>query len=160
MVVMTDGENDVLSNGNQINSLNGTWYSAYGRGKKTTLNRFGTTNSPGTSAAPNDNMIDLCNNTKEKGVTTYTVASRMNSSTVQNRLRSCASTTAHYSYAADGVALASAFDHAGESIANTNSVGLRGYSAAAIFQMEQTSNLRVFGCDIDHIAFNPDKLYV
>ena len=34
LVLMTDGENDVLSNGQEINSLNGTWYSAYGRGKE------------------------------------------------------------------------------------------------------------------------------
>ncbi len=120
MVVMTDGENDVLSSGNQINSLNGTWYSAYGRGKETSYNRFGTTDSYQTSAALNDNMIELCNNIKAQGVTIYTVAFRVNSPTVQNRLRSCASTVTHYSYAADGVALAAVFDHIGENVANTN----------------------------------------
>jgi Flp pilus assembly protein TadG len=120
MVVMTDGENDVLSNGNQINSLNGTWYSAYGRGKEITLNRFGTTTASQTSAALNENMIELCDNIKEQGVTIYTVAFRVNSSTVQNRLKACASTEAHYSYAANGVALAAVFDHIGENVANTN----------------------------------------
>ena len=44
MVLMTDGENDVLSSGNEVNCLNGTWYSAYGRGKQAlATNRFGTT---------------------------------------------------------------------------------------------------------------------
>ncbi|WP_373504781.1 hypothetical protein [Aestuariivirga sp.] len=120
MVLMTDGENDVLSSGNQINNLNGTWYSAYGRGKATTNNRFGTTTSSQTSAALDTKMTELCNNIKAQGITLYTVAFRVNSTSIQNRLRACATTEANYSYAADGVALAAVFDHIGENVANTN----------------------------------------
>ncbi len=119
MVLMTDGENDVLSNGNQVNTLNGTWYSAYGRGKAETSNRFGTTDSSQTSAALNTRLTTLCENIKAQGITIYTVAFRVNSTSIQNRLRNCATSVTHYSYAADGVALAAIFDHIGENVANT-----------------------------------------
>ncbi|MCB1376758.1 MAG: VWA domain-containing protein [Alphaproteobacteria bacterium] len=120
LVLMTDGENDVLSNGNQINSLNGTWYSAYGRGKAATGNRFGTTNSNQVNGALDTAMSTLCENIKAQGIVVYTVAFRVNSTSIQNRLRSCASTDAHYSYAANGVALAAIFNHIGENVANTS----------------------------------------
>ena len=120
MVLMTDGENDVLSNGNEINSFNGTWYSAYGRGKASSFNRFGTTTSNQTSAALDSKLATLCTRIKAQNITLYTVAFRVNSSTIQNRLRTCATTTAHYSYAADGVALAAVFNHIGENVANTS----------------------------------------
>ncbi len=120
MVLMTDGENDVLSNGNEVNTLNGTWYSAYGRGKASSFNRFGTTTSSQTRAALDDRMDTLCANIKAQGVIVYTVAFRVTSTAIQNRLKACASSEANYSYAADGVALAAIFNHIGENVTNTN----------------------------------------
>ena len=41
MVIMTDGDNDISAG---LDTLNGTTYTAYGRGKETLAdNRFGTT---------------------------------------------------------------------------------------------------------------------
>lgn len=120
LVLMTDGENDVLSNGNQINSLNGTWYSAYGRGKASSYNRFGTTTSSSTTAALDADMAELCTNIKNEGITIYTIAFRVNSTSIQNKLRNCATSNAHYSYAADGVALSAIFNHIGEDVINTS----------------------------------------
>jgi hypothetical protein len=121
MVLMTDGENDVLSNGNTINTLNGSWYSAYGRGKTTPVssNRFGTTTSSNWNPALDTAMQTLCTNIKAQKITLYTVAFRVNSSTILNNLRTCATSDAHYSYAADGVALGQIFNHIGENVINT-----------------------------------------
>ena len=120
MVLMTDGENDVLSSGNQVSSLNGTWYSAYGRGKQATAtNRFGTTTASAANGALNTAMSTLCTNIKAQKITLYTVAFRVNSSTILNNLKNCATSEAHYSYAADGVALAQIFNHIGENVINT-----------------------------------------
>lgn len=119
IVLMTDGENDVLSNGNQINSLNGSWYSAYGRGKATSQNRFGTTSTSNWNPALTTNMQTLCTNIKAQNITIYTVAFRVNSSTILNNLKTCATSEGHYSYAADGVALGQIFNHIGENVINT-----------------------------------------
>ncbi len=119
MVLMTDGENDVMSSGNQINTLNGTWYSAYGRGRAAIANnRFGTTSSSGWNSALDTNMLTLCSNIKAEGITLYTVAFRVSSPTILNNLRNCATSVSHYSYAADGVALGTIFDHIGENVTN------------------------------------------
>ncbi|MBM3519777.1 MAG: VWA domain-containing protein [Alphaproteobacteria bacterium] len=119
MVLMTDGENDVLSGGNEVNSLNGSWYSSYGRSKATSNNRFGTTTTSQANAALDTAMLSICTKIKNEGITLYTVAFRVNSTTIQNNLKNCATSLTHYSYAADGVALAAVFDHIGENVANT-----------------------------------------
>ena len=119
MVLMTDGENDVLSNGNEVSSLNGGWYSAYGRSKATTSNRFGTTTTSQVNGALDTAMLSICTKIKNEGITLYTVAFRVSSTTIQNNLKNCATSLTHYSYAADGVALAAVFDHIGENVANT-----------------------------------------
>lgn len=120
LVLMTDGENDVLSNGNEVNTLNGTWYSSYGRVKAATGNRFGTTSSSSANGALDTAMSTLCTNAKNAGITIYTVAFRVSSSSITNRLKACATDESHYSYAADGVALAAIFNHIGENVANTH----------------------------------------
>ncbi|MBI2717725.1 MAG: VWA domain-containing protein [Rhizobiales bacterium] len=120
MVLMTDGENDVLSNGNEINTLNGTWYSSYGRGKATAGNRFGTTTSSSTGAALDTAMLTLCSNIKAKGVEIYTVAFRVTKTNIQNNLKTCATDAAHYSFAADGVALGTVFNSIGLNVQNSS----------------------------------------
>jgi Flp pilus assembly protein TadG len=120
LVLMTDGENDVLSGGNQVNTLNGTWYSAFGRGKASAHNRFKTTTTSATSGALDTAMLKLCANIKASGITVYTVAFRVNSSTILGNLQQCATSPSHFSYAANGVALAAIFNHIGENVANTS----------------------------------------
>lgn len=120
MVLMTDGQNDVLSGGSQVNSFNGTWYSAYGRGKATTGNRFGTTDSASTSNALNTAMATLCTNIKDSGIEIYTIAFRVTDPTILSHLEDCATDEFHYSYAADGVALGTVFNHIGENVTNAS----------------------------------------
>ena len=120
LVLMTDGQNDVLSGGSQVNTFNGTWYSAYGRGKATTGNRFGTTTSSGTGAALNEAMLTLCSNIKESGIEIYTIAFRVTDPTILDHLEECATDEYHYSFAADGVALGTIFNHIGENVTNAS----------------------------------------
>ncbi|MFT3989419.1 pilus assembly protein TadG-related protein [Aestuariivirga sp.] len=119
MVLMTDGENDVLSNGSQVNTLNGTWYSSYGRGKAATANRFGTTTATSTGAALDANMLTLCSNIKATGIEIYTVAFRVTNTNILANLQACATDSSHYSFAADGVALGTVFNHIGDNVNST-----------------------------------------
>ena len=80
MVLMTDGENDVLSSGNQVNSVStapGTVPTAAARPRPSIASA--TTNSYQTSAALDTKMTTLCNNIKAQGITLYTVAFRVSS---------------------------------------------------------------------------------
>jgi hypothetical protein len=117
LVLMTDGENDVVQiSSGKTNDLNGTFYSAYGYGKAPTYNRFGVTT--GWNAALDQKMLTLCSRIKEQGITIFTVAFRVSSPTILGNLKNCASTEAHYSFAVDGTALNSVFDHIGQNISN------------------------------------------
>jgi len=61
-------------------------------------------------------MMELCTNIKATGVEIYTVAFRVNTTTILNNLKNCASSTAHYSKAADGTELAAVFTAIGENV--------------------------------------------
>ena len=87
--------------------------------RRTATNRFGTTTASAANGALNTAMSTLCTNIKAQKITLYTVAFRVNSSTILNNLKNCATSEAHYSYAADGVALAQIFNHIGENVINT-----------------------------------------
>src|SRR5204862_5160945 len=100
--------------------LNGTWYSAYGRVTATTGNRFGTTSWSSANSALDTAMLSLCTKIKAKGVEIYTVAFRVSNTNILNNLKSCASDTSHYSYAADGVALGTVFSHIGQNVNNAS----------------------------------------
>ncbi len=114
LVLMTDGENNVSGG---LNSLNGSSYSAYGF-PTTTLakNRFGSTTPSQAESKLDDAMMELCTNIKATGVEIYTVAFRVNTTTILNNLKNCASSPAHYSKAADGTELAAVFTAIGENV--------------------------------------------
>lgn len=118
MVLMTDGENDVLSSGNQVNNLNGGWYSSYGRIKAATNNRFGTTSVSAANAALDSNMLAICDNIKRQNVEIYTVAFRVSSTNILNNLKTCATDADHAKQAADGIALGTVFSNIGLNVAN------------------------------------------
>ncbi len=117
LVLMTDGENNVSGG---LNSLNGSSYSAYGF-PTTALanNRFGSTNSSQAESRLDAAMLQLCTNIKQKGIVIYTVAFRVNSTTILNNLKACATSLAHYNYAGNGVALSQVFSSIGESVKAT-----------------------------------------
>ena len=69
MVVMTDGDNDISAG---VDTLNGTTYTAYGRGKETLAsNRFGTTSNSSIMPALDDAMTAACTKAKAEGIELY-----------------------------------------------------------------------------------------
>ena len=117
LVLMTDGENTVLSGDVALNSLNGTSYSAYGFATAPLAkNRFGTTTATLSDSRLDEAMLELGANIKETGIEIYTVAFRVNSSTIINNLKACATSEEYYSYAADGTQLSEVFTSIAESV--------------------------------------------
>ena len=64
MVIMTDGDNDISAG---VDTLNGTVYSAYGRGTETLANnRFGSTSSSNRMTELDDAMSAACTRSRLK----------------------------------------------------------------------------------------------
>ncbi|CAN5271913.1 pilus assembly protein TadG-related protein [soil metagenome] len=128
IVLMTDGENSVLSGTTEVNSTNGSFYNAYGYGKQALANnRFGTTTSSKLDDALNTKTAALCNNIKaarktnpkDKSTTipvyeVYTVVFDLSSTTVENMLRTCATDAEHYANASSNDQLKDIFAAIGE----------------------------------------------
>ncbi len=69
MVIMTDGDNDISAG---VDTLNGTTYTAYGRGKETLAsNRFGTTSNSSIMPALDTAMSEACAKAKAEGIELY-----------------------------------------------------------------------------------------
>ena len=69
MVIMTDGDNDISAG---LDTLNGTTYTAYGRGKETLAdNRFGTTSDSSIMGKLDDAMSAACTQAKAEGIELY-----------------------------------------------------------------------------------------
>jgi hypothetical protein len=117
VVLMTDGDND-LSAG--VDTLNGTVYSSYGRGKETlATNRFGTTSDSSIMTNLDTAMTEVCNKIKATGTELY-VTSFGNgvSSSTRTKLQSCATRPSNYQHATTSAALATFFNHIGEDVLN------------------------------------------
>jgi hypothetical protein len=117
VVLMTDGDNELNAG---INTLNGTVYSAYGRGKEALANnRFGST-SDSTKMTELDNaMLEVCSKIKATGTELY-VTSFGNgvSDTTRAHLQSCATDADNYQHATSSADLAAFFNHIGEDVLN------------------------------------------
>ena len=106
-----------LSGSAALNSLNGTSYNAYGYiTAPIAKNRFGTATATSADAKLDDAALELCTNIKASGIEIYTVAFRVNTSTITNNLKACATSEDHYSYAADGTQLSEVFTSIAESV--------------------------------------------
>jgi Flp pilus assembly protein TadG len=117
VVLMTDGDND-LSAG--VDTLNGTVYSAYGRGTETlATNRFGSTSSSNKMTELDNAMLEVCNKIKATGTQLY-VTSFGNgvSSSTRARLQACATDADNYQHATSSADLATFFNHIGEDVIN------------------------------------------
>jgi Flp pilus assembly protein TadG len=113
VVLMTDGENDLLSGGNEVNTLNGTWYSAYGFGKQ---GRLGTTNSYAVNGALDARLQTVCDNVKAQGVTVYTISFQVTAPAIRDLLRNCATDPEKYLEAATGSILRQHFQAIGDQL--------------------------------------------
>lgn len=121
LVFMTDGDNDV---GAGLNSLNGSYYTAYGFATAPTAkNRFGTTNSSSADSQLDANLLTACSNLKanaeprqdpKNGAKTipsieiYTIAFQAPAA-AKTLLQSCATSESYYIDASDGTELKDAF---------------------------------------------------
>ena len=117
MVIMTDGDNDISAG---VDSLNGTTYTAYGRGKETLAdNRFGTTNSSEIMDQLDDAMSAACTKAKDEGVELYVTSFGSGvSSATRNKLRACATDDDNYQHASSSADLAAFFNHIGQDVLN------------------------------------------
>lgn len=118
LILMTDGENDLLvsGTGNQPNTLNGTFYSAYGFGRQ---GRLGTTDPFQVNAALDARTTTVCNNIKAQGITIYTIAFQVNSTRIDNLLgglNGCASDPEKYLKASTGAVLRQHFQAIGDQL--------------------------------------------
>ncbi|MBZ0260876.1 MAG: hypothetical protein K8F90_09770, partial [Hyphomicrobiales bacterium] len=117
MVVMTDGDNDISAG---VDTLNGTTYTAYGRGKETLAdNRFGTTNSSEVMGKLDDAMAEACTKAKAEGIELYVTSfgSGVSSST-RAKLQACATDADNYQHASSSADLAAFFNHIGQDVLN------------------------------------------
>ncbi len=121
LVFMTDGENDV---GAGLNSLNGSYYTAYGFATAPTAkNRFGSTNSSSANSQLDSKLTTACTNLKANAepredpknkaktipsIEVYTIAFQAPSA-AKTLLKSCATSEGYYIDAANGTELKDAF---------------------------------------------------
>ena len=117
MVLMTDGDND-LSPG--VDTLNGTVYSAYGRGTETLAsNRFGSTSSGNKETELDNAMATACSKIKAQGIELYVTSFGSGvSSATRTRLQNCATDLDNYQHATSSANLAAFFNHIGEDVLN------------------------------------------
>ena len=117
VVLMTDGDND-LSAG--VDTLNGTVYSAYGRGREAIANnRFGSTSSSSKMTELDDAMLEVCSKIKATGTELYVTSFGNGVSTATRaRLQSCATDADNYQHASSSADLAAFFNHIGEDVLN------------------------------------------
>lgn len=118
MVLMTDGDNDL---GAGSYAVNGTTYSAYGRGKETPLtnNRFGTTTDSAIMGVLDNAMLEVCSKIKAEGIQLYVTSFGTGvSSSTRTRLQTCATSAAHYQHNTSSAELAAFFNHIGEDVLN------------------------------------------
>jgi hypothetical protein len=117
MVIMTDGDNDISAG---VDTLNGTTYTAYGRGKETLAdNRFGTTSDSSIMTALDTAMSQACAKAKAEGIELYVTSfgSGVSSST-RAKLQACATDADNYQHASSSADLAAFFNHIGQDVLN------------------------------------------
>ena len=117
MVVMTDGDNDISAG---VDTLNGTTYTAYGRGKEPLANnRFGTTSNSNIMPALDDAMSAACTQAKAEGIELYVTSFGSGVSTsTRAKLQACATDADNYQHASSSADLSAFFNHIGQDVLN------------------------------------------
>jgi Flp pilus assembly protein TadG len=117
MVVMTDGDNDISAG---VDTLNGTTYTAYGRGKEDIgVNRFGTTSNTSIMPALDTAMSAACTQAKAEGIELYVTSFGSGVSTAtRTKLQNCATDADNYQHASSSADLSAFFNHIGQDVLN------------------------------------------
>jgi len=117
MVLMTDGDNDLSP---PIDTLNGTVYSAYGRGTEPlATNRFGSISSSSKETELDTAMTNACNKVKAAGIELYVTSFGSGVSTAtKNKLKACATDADNYQHNTSSADLAAFFNHIGQDVLN------------------------------------------
>jgi hypothetical protein len=117
MVIMTDGDNDISAG---LDTLNGTTYTAYGRGKEALANnRFGTTNSSEVMTKLDEAMSEACTQAKAEGIELYVTSFGSGVSTATRaKLQACATDADNYQHASSSADLSAFFNHIGQDVLN------------------------------------------
>jgi len=117
MVVMTDGDNDISAG---VDSLNGTTYTAYGRGKEAMAdNRFGTTSDSSIMGKLDDAMSAACSQAKAEGIELYVTSFGSGvSNATKAKLTACATDADNYKHASSSADLSAFFNHIGQDVLN------------------------------------------
>jgi Flp pilus assembly protein TadG len=117
MVIMTDGDNDISAG---VDTLNGTTYTAYGRGKEALAdNRFGTTSNSSIMPALDDAMSAACTQAKAEGIELYVTSFGSGVSTATRaKLQACATDADNYQHASSSADLSAFFNHIGQDVLN------------------------------------------
>ena len=117
MVVMTDGDNQLNAG---TDALNGTIYSAYGRGKESIAdNRFGSTSDSSKMTELDTAMGVACSKAKANGIEVYVTSFGSGvSSATRARLQACATDADNYQHATSSADLSAFFNHIGQDVLN------------------------------------------
>jgi len=89
IILLTDGQNDIGS----LPNHNRSWYNGYGY---VAQGRLGTTNASAAHDELDRRTALLCDNVKQADVLVYSITFRVNSTSVRNLMRGCASSTDMY----------------------------------------------------------------
>ncbi len=125
MVLMTDGDNRAW--GTNSNTINGSYYNAYGLGMESnaaspSMNRYGTTTTSPESVLDGKIdalMNDVCNNIKANNVTLYVTSFGTDvSADTKTLLQTCSKGVGYYQHNDSSAALTAFFNHIGQDVVN------------------------------------------
>ena len=115
IIVMTDGQNNIVYNGNQLHDGN---YSSYG---KPDWNRLGSMSDSGIRAEINDRMLETCALMKAEDIIIYTITFDTEGSSnqaIRDTYEDCATTPSHYFNSPGEDELTAAFVAIGTQLSN------------------------------------------
>ena len=103
-----------------VDTLNGTTYTAYGRGKEALANnRFGTTSNSSIMGKLDDAMSAACTQAKAEGIELYVTSFGTGVSTATRaKLQACATDADNYQHASSSADLSAFFNHIGQDVLN------------------------------------------
>ncbi len=116
IVLLTDGVNDVGTNGQQaLPNPNLSWYSGYGYVPQ---GRLGATDMAGAHAELDARTAQLCQNIKDSGIMIFTITFQLANGPIKDLMRNCASEPDNYFDSPDNATLRQHFQAIGKELRN------------------------------------------